>query len=81
MAEKKFEDAMKRLESIVENLEKGELSLEESLKVFEEGMALVHFCSNKLDEAEKKVSLLVKEGEGRYVEQPFDPQEEDEGST
>ena len=52
MSEKKFEEAMKRLENIVESLERGDLSLEESLKIFEEGMKLLHFCSKKLEEAE-----------------------------
>jgi len=78
MAEKRFEEAMKRLEAIVENLERGDLSLEESLKIFEEGMGLVNFCSKKLEEAEQKVTLLVKEGSGQYVQQPFEPEEKDE---
>lgn len=78
MAEKRFEEAMKRLEAIVENLERGDLSLEESLKIFEEGMGLVNFCSKKLEEAEQKVTLLVKEGSGQYVQQPFEPKEKDE---
>ncbi len=77
MADKKFEDAMARIEEIVENLETGELSLEDSLKVFEEGMKLVRFCSAKLEEAEKKVSLLVKDGEEGLREVPFAPEEED----
>ena len=78
MAEKRFEEAMKRLEAIVENLERGDLSLEESLKIFEEGMGLVNFCSKKLEEAEQKVTLLVKEGSGQYVQQPFEPEKKDE---
>ncbi len=78
MAEKRFEDAMKRLENIVEELEGGEMPLEESLKVFEEGMKLLSFCSNKLDEVEKRVSLLIKESEGRYTKRPFDEGEQEE---
>jgi len=78
MAEKKFEEAMERLQGIVESLEGGDLSLEKSLKMFEEGMELVHFCSRKLEEAEQKVSLLVKEGEGKYVQQEFEPEDKDE---
>ena len=66
MAEKKFEKAMERLEGIVESLEKGDLPLEDSLKIFEEGMELVNFCSRKLEEAEQKVTLLIKEGSGRF---------------
>lgn len=71
MAGKKFEDAMKRLEDIVQSLESSDLSLEDSIALFEEGMKLVSFCSKKLEEAEQKVTMLVKEGEGKYKEQPF----------
>ena len=76
MAEKKFEKAMERLEEIVENLEGGELSLEDSLKAFEEGMKLAGFCSHKLEEAEKKVTLLVRESEEKYTQTPFEIEEE-----
>jgi exodeoxyribonuclease VII small subunit len=72
MSEKKFEEAMKRLEIIVESLEKGDLSLEESLRVFEEGMKLLHFCSRKLEEAEQKVTVLIKQSGGKVTQQPFD---------
>ncbi|NLD37840.1 MAG: exodeoxyribonuclease VII small subunit [Desulfatiglans sp.] len=78
MAEKKFEDAMKRLEDIVEELEGGEQPLEESLKAFEEGMKLLTFCSGKLDEVEKRVSILIKESDGRYTKRPFDASEQEE---
>ena len=73
MAEKKFEDAMQRLEEIVQGLEQGDLPLGDSLKVFEEGMELAKFCSKELESAEKKVSLLVKESGGEYSEVPFKP--------
>jgi exodeoxyribonuclease VII small subunit len=77
MTEKRFEDAMERLEKIVQSLEGGELPLEEALKVFEEGMKLARFCSHKLEEAEKKVSLLIQENDGTPVEVPFQlPKEE-----
>jgi exodeoxyribonuclease VII small subunit len=72
MSEKKFEEAMKRLENIVESLEKGDLSLEESLKVFEEGMKLLHFCSRKLEEAEQRVTVLIKQSGGKVTQQPFE---------
>jgi exodeoxyribonuclease VII small subunit len=77
MAEKKFEEAMRRLEEIVQSLEEGQLPLEEALKVFEEGMVLAKLCSKKLEEAEKKVALLVQESEGKYVRVPFDVGRED----
>jgi exodeoxyribonuclease VII small subunit len=65
-----FEDAMKRLESIVETLGGGNLSLEDSLKMFEKGMELCKFCNKKLDEAEYKVEkLMEKEGGELSVEQ------------
>ncbi len=75
MAEKNFETSMKRLEEIVQQLEGGEMPLEDSLQVFEEGMKLAAFCSRKLEEAEKKVTLLVREQEGSFIEKPFDPDE------
>ena len=75
MAQQNFEEAMKRLEDIVQNLESGELSLEESLGTFEEGMKLVNFCSKKLEEAEQKVTMLVKDSEGKYTQQPFQIEE------
>jgi len=78
MAEKKFEEAMGRLEEIVEKLESGDLSLEDSLKMFEEGMKLIRFCSEKLEEAEQKVTMLVKESGGKFVQQPFEAEEKQE---
>jgi exodeoxyribonuclease VII small subunit len=79
MAEKKFEDAMERLEQIVESLEGGDLTLEESLKIFEEGMKLIRFCSKKLEEAEQKVTLLIKESDGKFTQQPFELEGKEEG--
>jgi len=78
MAEKKFEEAMKRLEDIVQSLESGDLSLEDSLGIFEEGMKLVGFCSKKLEEAEQKVTMLVKESDGKYSQQPFEIKEKED---
>ncbi|MBW1766528.1 MAG: exodeoxyribonuclease VII small subunit [Deltaproteobacteria bacterium] len=77
MAGKKFEEAMQRLEDIVHSLESGDLSLENSLEIFEEGMKLVNFCSNKLEEAEQKVTMLVKESDGKYTQQPFEKEGKD----
>ncbi|MBW1782054.1 MAG: exodeoxyribonuclease VII small subunit [Deltaproteobacteria bacterium] len=72
MAEKKFEEAMERLEAIVQGLEGGDLSLGDSMKVFEEGMGLAKFCSEELEAAEKKVTLLIKESGGKLSEAPFE---------
>jgi exodeoxyribonuclease VII small subunit len=58
-----FEEAMKALEKIVSELESGDLALEQALKKFEEGVKLSKFCSSKLDETEKKVTLLLKDQE------------------
>jgi exodeoxyribonuclease VII small subunit len=74
MTEKKFENAMKELEDIVKRLESGELSLEESLKVFEEGIALSRYCFKKLEEAEKRVSMLIEDERGMRTE-PFESEE------
>lgn len=76
MAEK-FEDAMKKLESIVEKMEKGDMSLNESLKMFEEGVKLTRFCSQELHKAEKKVELLSRDAEGKLVGTPFEEEEEE----
>jgi exodeoxyribonuclease VII small subunit len=64
-ADKKFESALEELESVVEQLESGDLSLEDSLAVFEKGVGLVKYCNQKLSEVEKKVELLIKDKEGR----------------
>lgn len=73
MPKDKFEDAMNKLEKIVSKMEEGDISLEESLKLFEEGIKLSRFCNQKLEEAEKRVEILLK-GKGEMIEpQPFDP--------
>jgi len=71
MAKLTFENAMKRLEGIVDALERGDLGLDEALKKFQEGIKLSKFCSNKLDETERKVSILLKDEEGNIQEEPF----------
>lgn len=63
-----FEESLKRLQSIVDALEKGEITLDETLTKFEEGMRLVDRCHAKLDEAEKKLKILVKDSDGRFSE-------------
>jgi exodeoxyribonuclease VII small subunit len=63
--EKKFESALEELEEVVEQLESGELSLEDSLTAFEKGVGLVRFCNQKLNEVEKKIEMLVKDKEGK----------------
>ncbi len=71
MAEKKFEKALEKLEEIVKKMEEGNMSLEESLKAFEEGIKLSRFCADKLDEAERKVNVLLREEDALNV-RPFE---------
>ncbi|HEX9934620.1 MAG TPA: exodeoxyribonuclease VII small subunit [bacterium] len=67
-----FEEAFQKLESIVETLEKGECSLDESVRLFEEGMTLSRFCSDKLNEAEKRLARLVKNEQGDFQLEPME---------
>lgn len=76
MAQKTFEQSMKQLEEIVQELEDGDLPLDKAIKKFEEGIKLTKFCSAKLDETEKKVSILLKNADGQMVEKPFQPEDE-----
>lgn len=61
MAKEKFEEALKKLEDILRKMEAGDMTLEESLKAFEEGIRLSRLCAEKLDDAERKVEILLKE--------------------
>jgi exodeoxyribonuclease VII small subunit len=63
----KFEDALKKLEEIVQKLERGELPLEESLTCYEEGIRLSRLCHTKLEEAERRIEVLVKDAKGEPV--------------
>lgn len=70
-----FEDAMERLETLVEEMESGDLSLDQMLAHFEEGSKLVTSCSGKLDEIERKIDILVKK-DGKLATEPFDESDE-----
>lgn len=72
-----FEEAIKRLEEIVAELEKGEVPLDKTLSLFEEGVRLSCFCREKLDEAEKRIDILLKEEGGILRREPFSFQPED----
>lgn len=65
MAPVRFEQALARLETIVSELEKGDLSLDDSLKIFEEGVKLSKTCLKMLDDAERKVEILIQDKDGR----------------
>jgi exodeoxyribonuclease VII small subunit len=75
MAAIKFEKALSRLETIVTELEAGELSLDDSLKIFEEGVKLSKTCLKMLDDAERKVEILVQDKDGRKRIQAFSLEE------
>lgn len=66
-----FEESLKKLETIVDQLEKGDLPLEESLKLFEEGVGLSAVCKQELDAAEGKVQMLIKQRDGSFKTEPF----------
>jgi len=76
MAAEKFETSLKKLEDAVSRLESGELSLDESIKVFEEGVKNAAICSRKLNEAEQRVELLLKQRDGSFVREEFIADEE-----
>lgn len=69
--EKKFEDELDDLEATVAQIDSGELSLEESIKAFERGVALVRSLNQKLDEAEKKIEVLVRDSQGELRTMPY----------
>ena len=71
MAKKTFEQSLKQLEEIVQELESGDLPLEKALKKFEEGIQLSKLCSQTLDETEQKISILLKGQDGGIIEKPF----------
>lgn len=68
----KFEDCLQRLEKIVDELEKGNVPLEQALKLFEEGMQLSSSCRKELEEAEGKVEILLKQN-GKLQPEPYEP--------
>lgn len=71
--EMRFEAALGRLEEIVKKLEDGEMPLEESLKLFEEGVKLSRLCDQKLQAAERRIEILMKDQEGKVKALPFEP--------
>ena len=75
----KFEKALERLEKIVEDLEAGNIELEDALKKYEEGVRLARACQKKLDEAEKKVEILTRSLDGTLKREAFQSASEEEG--
>jgi len=72
MAKKTFEMAIKQLEQIVQDLETGDMPLEKAIKKFEEGIKVSKYCSEKLDESEKRITLLMRDSDGKNASEiPF----------
>ena len=69
-----FERSLARLEEVVRKLESPQLSLDEAMKLFEEGVALSRECQKQLEEAEGKVEILLKKADGKLAAEPFDPE-------
>ena len=80
MSKQSFEKAIKKLEQIVQDLESGELDLEKAVTKFEEGVQLSKFCFDKLDETERRITMLLQDQAGKIIEKPFisEDQTEDE---
>ena len=75
MSKVNFEQALEQLEKVVSDLEKGDVSLEDSLKFYEEGVKLAGFCQKEIEKAKKKVEILVKHEDGSVSLEPFDENE------
>lgn len=71
MSNQTFEKAMNKLEKIVQELESTDLPLEKAIKKFEEGVQLSKFCTEKLDETEKRITILLKDQNDRVFDKPF----------
>jgi exodeoxyribonuclease VII small subunit len=69
---KSFESSLASLETIVSNLERGDLALEESLKLFEDGIRLARECQDRLNQAERRIELLMRDNEGRPAVSDFE---------
>lgn len=72
MAKKTFEEALRKLDELVDSLENDDLNLEDAVKKFEEGIRLSKFCEEKLDEAEEKIFILKKEMDGSLKKESAD---------
>ncbi|MFA9408601.1 MAG: exodeoxyribonuclease VII small subunit [Candidatus Dadabacteria bacterium] len=72
---KSFEDSMNELKEIVEKLQSGNLPLEESIKLFQEGTKLIAFSHKKLDQIQKKVKILVEDKDGELITKDFNTED------
>ena len=71
-----FEKSLARLEEVVKRLESADLSLDEAMKLFEEGVKLSRDCQKQLEEAEGRVEILLKKADGKIAAEPFEPEDE-----
>ena len=78
---KNFETSLEELERIVRELEQGELTLEKSLELFEQGVKLSRECQERLSQAERRIEILMRDNQGRAVVRPFDPESESNGGS
>jgi exodeoxyribonuclease VII small subunit len=79
MTDLKFEDCLTRLEQIVAALETGNLALDESMKVFEEGVQLARHCAKYLDDAERRIEILARDETGATITKPFALESDEQG--
>jgi exodeoxyribonuclease VII small subunit len=75
-----FEEALQKLEKIVEKMEQGDMPLEKAMEAFTEGVQLVQYCHKKLDEAENKVQMLLEDQQGNWTAVPFDSSETEDSA-
>jgi exodeoxyribonuclease VII small subunit len=73
-----FEKSLARLEEVVRRLESPQLSLDDAMKLFEEGVALSRECQKQLEDAEGRVEILLRKADGKFAAEPFDPERETE---
>ncbi len=78
---KTFESSLEELERIVRELEQGELTLEKSLELFEQGVRLSRECQERLNQAERRIEMLTRDNQGRPIVTPFEPESELSAST
>ena len=78
---KTFETSLEELERIVRELEQGELTLEKSLELFEQGVKLSRECQERLNQAERRIEILMRDNQGRATVRPFDPERELNGGS
>lgn len=78
---KTFEKALSELEGIVEKMEKGEMTLDESIEMFQKGIELSDYCSKRLDEVEKRITILLQDEKGNISESDFPAQAVSSGAA